>query len=492
MSLLPTIRRRLRSFGRRRAVKREIDEELRFHLEQRTAENMAAGMAPEEAAREARKRFGNVQSVREECREARGANLGETALQDFRFGARMLRKNPGFTFTAVLTLALGVGVSTAIYSIVNMVLLNPVPGPEPDRLVDIDQRIYYEGAKEWSFNVTPPALAVLLANRDSFADLVWYQVVELERRTEDSIQDVSGTIVSPNFFRIWGIGPILGRTFAQDEAAPVNEAGIPDRDTVIVLSYSLWQSLLGGDPGVLGKTVELSGHHFTVVGVMPPHFQYPLGGFTKFWVPAEPVRLPAGWRASPSAHVLARLKPGVTLHQAQATLDVVAQRLEADAAPNSIYDQNQNLRKRMGFAVQPLRFEFGDDDLRRTLFGLLGAIGFFLLISCANIANLTLARTERRRQELAVRAALGAGQGRLARQVLTESLLLGGLGGLAGLCLAPLGMKLLVSLISHVPVPPETDSSRRPCVGFRAAGVSGRRPGLRAGAGLSRRPDPAR
>jgi putative ABC transport system permease protein len=238
--------------------------------------------------------------------------MSETVWQDLRFGARMLRKNPGFTCIAVLTLALGVGVSRAIYRVVNTVLLNPVPGPEPDRLVGLEQRVDYDGAASRSFNVTPPALAVLLANRDLFADLAWYQYVDLERRTQDSLEDVSGTLVSPNFFRIWGISPSLGRTFAQDEAAPVDAAGIPQRDTVIVLSHSLWQSLMIGDRGVLGKTLELSGRHFIVVGVMPPHFQYPTGRYTKFWVPAEPVRLPPGWAASPSAHLLARLKPGVT------------------------------------------------------------------------------------------------------------------------------------------------------------------------------------
>ena len=375
--------------------------------------------------------------------------MSETVWQDLRFGARMLRKNPGFTSIAVLTLALGVGVSTAIYSVVNTVLFNPLPGPEPDRLVEVDQRFDYEGAPSRSFNVTPPALALLLANRDLFADLAWYKYVDLERRTEDSLEDVAGTIVSPNFFKLWGVSPALGRTFAQDEAGPVDAAGIPQRDTVIVLSYSLWQSLLGGDRAVLGKTVELSGRHFTVVGVMPPHFQYPLGASTKFWVPAEPVRLPPGWLADLSTHALARLKPGVTAQQTQARLDVVAQQLGADAVPNRTFYVGRNPGKRLGFSIQPLRLEFGDDDLRRTLFSLLGAIGFFLLISCANIASLTLARTERRRQELAVRAALGAGQRRLVRQVLTESLLLAGLGGLAGLCLAPVGLKLLVSLISE-------------------------------------------
>jgi putative ABC transport system permease protein len=436
-----------RSLWQRPVVKREIDEELRFHLEQRTAENLAAGMAPEDAAREARRRFGNVQSIRERCREVRGVTFGETLLQDISFGLRMLRKNPGFTFIAVLTLALGVGVSTAIYSVINTVLLNPVPGPEPDRLMHIGERVS-EGPKKRSFpGVTPPALAALLASQNDYADFAWFRFLELERKTDNSLEDVSGVAVSPNFFTVWGVRPTLGRTFAPDETTPVDAAGIPERDTVIVLSHSLWRSLLGGDPGVLGKTLELSGRHFTIIGVMPPQFQFPAGGDTKFWLPAEPVHLPAGWPASPDTRVLARLKPGVRPPQAQMRLDAAAQRLEADAAPNQTYAVEWNPSMRLGFWIEPLRSDFREDDLQRTLFGLLGAIGFFLLISCANIASLTLARTEQRQQELAVRAALGAGQARLVRQVLTESLLLAGLGGLAGLALTPGGIKLLVALI---------------------------------------------
>jgi putative ABC transport system permease protein len=366
-------------------------------------------------------------------------------MNDLKFAFRQLSKDPGFTAIAVLTLALGVGASTAIYSVVDTVLLNPFPGPEPDRLMSIGQRVS-EGTHERSFGVTPPALEVLLANQNSFANFTWWRHMNLERKTDNSLEDVSGVIVSPNFFTVWGVHPLLGRTFAQDEAAPTSPAGIPERDTVIVLSYWMWQSLFGGDPGVLGKTIPLSGRRFTIVGVMPPYFQFPTGGYTKFWVPAEPVRLPPGWPASPDTQVLARLKPGVSPSQAQATLDTVAQRLEADATPNKLYGE-WSPGKRLGFWIGTVRSAFGEKDLQRTLLSLLGAIGFFLLIACANIANLTLARTEQRRHELAVRAALGAGQGRLVRQFLTESLLLAGLGGLAGLGVTPWCVKLLVSLI---------------------------------------------
>ena len=218
MNPFHTIRRWLRSLGPRGAVKSEIDEELRFHMEQLTAENIAAGMTPEEAARAARKRFGNIQSVREECRDARGTSFGETILQDLRFALRMLRKNPGFTAVAVLMLALGIGASTAIYSVVNTVLLNPVPGPEPDRLIQIGDRSQNKKDEPRFALVNTHSLEVLKAKKEYFSDVVWMDRLDLERKTEDFIETIICLAVSPNFFARWNINPILGRTFSKDEA----------------------------------------------------------------------------------------------------------------------------------------------------------------------------------------------------------------------------------------------------------------------------------
>jgi putative ABC transport system permease protein len=235
---------KLRALGQQRAVKHEIDDELRFHIEQRTAENIAAGMSPEEAARTARKRFGNIQSVREECRDVRGANFGETVLQDVRFGLRVLWKNPGFTAVVVLTLALGIGASTAIYSVVNSALLNPIPGPGSDQLIQIAERNYTQGGfreenrKPFFGGVSPAVLEAVSANREFFAQLAWANGVRLERTTEDFVEDEAGYLVSPNFFALWNIPPLLGRTFARDEAVPLDQNEIPVRDAVIVLGYS--------------------------------------------------------------------------------------------------------------------------------------------------------------------------------------------------------------------------------------------------------------
>jgi predicted permease len=448
MNLIRTIWLRLRSLGQRRAVKQEIDEELRFHIEQRTAENIKAGMSPEDAAREARKRFGNFQTIREQGREKRGASLGEAAWQDIRFGLRMLRMQPGFTAVAVLTLALGIGASTAIYSVVNTVLLNPVPGPEPDRLMEIGERTHGNKDEPRFGGVTTRTLELLKTRQEFFSDIVWMDRLDLERKTEDFVDQIACTAVSSNFFSQWNIRPMLGRTFSKDEAVRRIDYQSLDRDAVMVVSYSLWQSRFGGQTDALGKTIEANGRHFTIIGVMPPHFQFPNGAYPTSWIPVE--------NSNPkehlgNIHVFVRLKPGVTVPQTQAMLDIMAHQLVQEDPAH--YDDSWHRRgSGFGLLARPLRYAFTQNpyyahDLQRTLFSLLAAIGFVLIIACVNVANLMLARTEKRRQEFAIRGAVGAGRGRLMGQLMTESFLLAGCGALAGLAITALGMKLLVGLI---------------------------------------------
>jgi putative ABC transport system permease protein len=376
-------------------------------------------------------------------------------MNDFRFALRQLLKNPGFTTVVVLTLALGIGANTAIYSVVNNVLLHPLPGPASDRVVQIAERSYTQGGfreqnrKPIFIGVSPPVLEAVGARQDFFADLAWSDHFELERKTTEFIERESGFAVSSNFFTLWNVPPLLGRTFAKDEAVPLDENEKPAHDAVIVLSYAWWQSLFGGDTTVIGRAIEMSGRYFTVIGVMPRHFQFPWGG-TKFWVPVERLWLPPGSMTGPNTRLFARLKPGVTIHQTEAMLDTVAQQLAKDSTFAKTYALEWSRRPGgLGFWVRPTRalFTDGSDDLQRTLYGLLAAIGFVLLIACANVGNLTLARTEKRQQELAVRAALGAGRLRLMRHLLTESVLLACLGGLAGVGVAVVGAKLLGTLI---------------------------------------------
>src|SRR6266404_8749565 len=253
-------------------------------------------------------------------------------MNDLRFAFRQLLKNPGFTVVAVLTLALGIGASTAIYSVVNEALLNPVPGPTPERLVQIAERYYTQGQfreenrKPFFLDLSSPVLEAVSAKQELFAGFAWANVMTLEMKTDAFIEAEIGWMVSPGFLAIWNVPPLLGRAFANDEAVPVNEHNDkPVRDTVIVLSHSWWKSQFGGDAGIIGKTIELSGLHFIVIGVMPPHFQFPWGG-AKFWIAAEPLRLLMG----PNIRVFARLKPGVTSEQVEAMLETVAQRLARD------------------------------------------------------------------------------------------------------------------------------------------------------------------
>jgi len=431
---------------------------MRSHVEMQTQENIAAGMKPGEARYAALRKFGRLDCIKETCRDQRGVAWLENMLQDVFFSLRMLRKAPGFTAVVILSLALGVGATTAVYSVVNTVLLNPVPGPQPERLMQIAEQDYTQGLfgkennKPAFYGVSPPVLEALEADRDVFSDFAWFDSAGLERRVGDFIESEGGAWVSPNFFSLLQARPLLGRTFSKDELTAVDENRQPVADSVIVISYSWWRSLFAGDPGVIGKRIELSGRRFTVIGVMPSRFQFPYG-YTRFWVAAEPLKVRPNLMTLANTHVLVRLKPGVTEQQTQSMLRMVAWRLTQDY-PTTKWGYGQEWARRphgLGFWIRPLRFQFqggyGSEDLRRTLFGLLGAIGFVLLIVCANIGNLALARTEKRQQELGIRCALGASRARLMRQLLTENIVLACLSGLVGLVIAYWGLKLLILMI---------------------------------------------
>ena len=365
-----------------------------------------------------------------------------TFWQDLKYAFRMLVKTPGFTAVAVLTLALGIGASTAIFSGVNALWFNPVPAAEPDRLVQI-RPFDKEENKYWDEGgVSPVVLQELRAHRDYFADLtIIIPWAELPWENAGWIDRIHGARVSPNFFSFWSARPWLGLTFAANE-------GRPDAPPVIVLSHEFWKNKLGGDPGWVGKSLRIQNQYYTVVGVMPPHFKFPY--YADFWFPADDPEVkpadqdPKGLRFRSNNGIIARLAPGVSMQQAQAILDVLARRYE-----------EEHRKEGYGYTflhLRPVRELFASGDVQRTIPGFVGAMIFVLLIACANVTNLNLARTEARQHELAIRSALGAGRFRLLRQLLLESLLPALAAAVAGIALTYWSFGLMEWLLpSYVP-----------------------------------------
>ena len=425
---------------------REVQDELESHIQMHTEDNLRCGLPPEEARRQAMIKLGGIESTKEAYRDQRGLPVLETLWQDVRFGGRMLRKSPGFTVTVVLTLALGIGAGTAIFSVVNTVILNPVPGPEPERLIQIGERSHGNKDEPRFGGVDARSLEILRTKQDYYSDVIWWESLYLEQKSEDFIEGLAGTSVSTNFFSPWNIRPMLGRTFGADEAARLVDFGKLDRDAVMVLSHSLWQSRFGGDRNVLGKVIEGNGRHFTIIGVMPPQFQFPGGAGPTFWVPVANPREQVA-----NVKVFVRLKPGVTVERTQAMLNVVAGQLLREF-PRDYDDPWHKRGGGFGFLIRPLRHEFTQApfyaaDLQHTLWGLLAAIGFVLLIVCLIVAILMLALIVIRQLELVIRAAVGAGRFRLLGLILSVRILLASLGALGGMVVTYGGMKLLVLLI---------------------------------------------
>ena len=436
MQRIAELWRRLLFLRRRGQLERELAEEMRFHLEMRAEENVADGMTPEAALAAARRQFGNQTLLREVSREMWGFNAVETLLQDLRYGARVLRKSPGFTLAAVLTLALGVGATTAIFSVVNAALLRPLPYPEADRLLYVGQ-LYRDGLA----GSGEPKFLFWREQSRSFEALACYSGYGGAGGNLAGGQEaeyVRGLRVSEDFFRVLGVYPALGRAFTHEEDQP-GGAG------VAILSYGLWQRSFGGDRGLIGKTVILNDRPVTVVGIMPPHFRF--GSEVGLFVP---MRARPGANVDPNAEVVGRLKPGVSFQEAQAELKVIAEKYRA-AFPRQMLESES-------VGAQPYQ-GFFTEGVAKYLWLILGAVSFLLLIACANVANLQLARAAARRREIAVRLALGAGGGRVARQLLTEGLVLALAGGAAGLLLALWGTPLLSALIPRGILPPVAEVS---------------------------------
>ena len=437
--------RRLLALLRKRRLDGELEGEILAHLEMAELDAIAAGLTPEEARREANQRFGGIQQMKEDHRDERGVRWVENLLRDLGYGMASLARDPGFAAVTIALLALGIGANTAMFSIVDAVMLKPLPFPEPERMVRV-----WESTPQGRNGTTTLTFLDWKRQSDVFEALSVENPTSAAVATGGDPARVSGKQVSTDYFQVFGVKPQIGRTFATGEDQP-------GAASVVVLSHAFWQTQFAGDPGVLSRDLMLDGEPHRIIGVLPR------GSFdrdeARFWTPLifAPDQMNRGqhW-----LNPIGRLRTGVSIQQVQAKMTALR------ASLNDVIYQ-----KDWGFAVDPFAQMLVGDTLRRSIYLASGAVLMVLLIACANVANLMLAKGATRRKEMALRTALGASRGRLIVQLLTESLVLCMLGGAAGVVLGALLLRVAVPLLrTSLPFTADLSMDLR-VLGFAAAAV---------------------
>jgi len=443
-----TLPLRLRSLFRRDRVEQDLSEELQFHLAQKTQEFVGGGLSSDEARRKARREFGGLEQSKENCRDTRRVSYIQDLAQDLRFGLRMLRKSPGFTFIAVLTLALGIGANTAIFSMVNSFLLKPLPVKDPEQITTLAFQLK-KGPLQINFSI--PELEDLQAQTTSvFSDVIGDLYGAGGLTVNGKTEPIFVYFVTGNYFTALDVKPYIGRFILPSEGSPTALS------PVVVLGYSYWKTRFAGDPSIVGKTVAYDGHPVTVIGVTPKEFHglYSMADMQGY-MPLSMEQVDSAYdRTTPvnrelrSTFVYARLLPGVHIKAAQSALDVIAGRLAA---------QNPKSEEGMTLGVYPERFSRPNPDPDKTILKIatlfLILAGLVLILACVNVANFLLVRATARQREMAIRTALGGTRGRLIRQLLTESIVLALCGGIGGVLLGLGGSRALSSIHLQTTLP---------------------------------------
>jgi predicted permease len=413
------------SVFRRKRVDQDLDEELQYHLERQIDEGLRAGLTAQEARYSALRTMGAITKHKEECRDMRRVNFIDDFSRDLQYAGRSLRRSPGFAALAILIMALGIGANTAVFSVVNSVLLKPLPYRDPDRIVTLSYASKTGASVTVSRPVSLPNFQDWHNQSSSFDAMAYYAFREMAVMPGTAAEYAQAALVSPEFFRVFGVEPFLGRLFAAEEMQPGGGA--------LLISHTYWLTRFAGDARALGQRIRIGGRPLTIVGVLPPNFHFPEK--TDLWFSnTRPITAEA--RFSRNNLAVGLLKPGVPLERAQAEMVAIAGRLE---------QQYPESNRGQSVAVTRMRDDMVG-DVRFTLYLLLGAVSVVLLIACANTATLLLGKATARTREIALRVALGASHRRILRQLVTESFLLAILAGASGLLLAYGGSKALVAL----------------------------------------------